>query len=297
MAPHPRARPDRAAFAGDPACARTDLGTALLTRSSPARRQRRARFKGPKGSRVLVLAWGARLTDARQLRSVAPLDLPYHLKLALAVQTTSALRTISPYSVFNGPRLAAAAKAIAPPALDVVDEVATAGLRHPDPNVAKYAPPPQKKRRVTAGGRRGRQLTHAGSAPHPRLGLRRHCACIVRQDPERLRPDQHVIMCGALVESNSAGEPHVRALLGLDTRDTCSAFLDRCVRARVRARAWAYLSLAPDKNKLTTSPGDVTWWWGGNRQVCWPTFGRGGASDARPRLRLGGPWAKYAGAL
>ena len=74
-------------------------------------------------------------------------------------------------------------------------------------------------------------------------------------------------------------------------------YLDRCVRARVRARAWAYLSLAPDKNKLTTSHGDVTWWWGGNRQVCWPTFGRGGASDARPRLRLGGPWAKYAGAL
>ena len=49
-----------------------------------------------------------------QLRSVAPLNTPFHIKLSLAVQTTSAIRTISPYSVFNGPRLSAAAKLIAP---------------------------------------------------------------------------------------------------------------------------------------------------------------------------------------
>lgn len=50
-----------------------------------------------------------------QLRSMSPLTLPYHVKLSLGVQATSALRTISPYSVFNGPRVGQVARMIAPP--------------------------------------------------------------------------------------------------------------------------------------------------------------------------------------
>ena len=62
-----------------------------------------------------------------QLRSVAPLDAPFHIKLSLAVQTTSAIRTISPYSVFNGPRLSAAAKLIAPKSTSAATTLARMG--------------------------------------------------------------------------------------------------------------------------------------------------------------------------
>jgi len=78
-----------------------------------------------------------------QLRSVAPVGLPYHLKLALAVQTTSALRTISPYSVFNGPRLTAAAKLIAPPGA-LAGRTAGPRTRRPDPRAALRRPAPAR---------------------------------------------------------------------------------------------------------------------------------------------------------
>ncbi len=48
-------------------------------------------------------------TPLASLRTVVPLEQPgaYHLKLPLAVQSTSALRTVSPQSAQNGPRLSA----------------------------------------------------------------------------------------------------------------------------------------------------------------------------------------------
>ncbi len=48
-------------------------------------------------------------TPLASLRTVVPLDQPgaHHLKLPLAVQSTSALRTVSPQSAQNGPRLSA----------------------------------------------------------------------------------------------------------------------------------------------------------------------------------------------
>ena len=48
------------------------------------------------------------------MRTVSPLDLDHDLKFPLAVQTSSAVRTISPYSVFNGPRIGTVAKMLAP---------------------------------------------------------------------------------------------------------------------------------------------------------------------------------------
>ncbi len=45
------------------------------------------------------------VTPLASLRTVVPLGASHHLKLPLAVQSTSALRTVSPQSAQNGPRL------------------------------------------------------------------------------------------------------------------------------------------------------------------------------------------------
>ena len=108
------------------------------------------------------------------LRTVCPDGLGVHLKLALAVQTTSALRTISPQSVVNGPVLSALFTALAPPALHIVAELASAGAAHPDPEIAK------------------------------------HLACIVRADPERTFPADRFVVCAALVERDDQGTPLAR---------------------------------------------------------------------------------------
>ncbi len=112
------------------------------------------------------------------LRSVCPEGLDVHLKLALAVQTTSALRTISPQSVANGPVLSALFAALAPPGLHVIEELASAGAAHPDPDVAK------------------------------------HLACIVRADPERTFPGDRFVVCAALVERDDTGVPLARRVFG-----------------------------------------------------------------------------------
>jgi siderophore synthetase component len=121
-----------------------------------------------------VLPERRRAAAQASLRTVCPEGLPVHLKLALAVQTTSALRTISPQSVHNGPRLSALFAALAPPALHVVEELASAGAVHPDPDVAK------------------------------------HLACIVRADPERAFPGDRFVVCAALVERDASGVPLAR---------------------------------------------------------------------------------------
>lgn len=48
-----------------------------------------------------------RVTPLASLRTVVPHGFSHHLKLPLAVQSTSALRTVSPQSAQNGPRLTA----------------------------------------------------------------------------------------------------------------------------------------------------------------------------------------------
>jgi hypothetical protein len=57
--------------------------------------------------------------------------------------------------------------------------------------------------------------------------LRRHCACIVREDPERLLPGERIIMCGALVETDAEGVPLVLRTFPLVAEAARVAFLDR----------------------------------------------------------------------
>jgi siderophore synthetase component len=122
------------------------------------------------------------LPDARPaqaqaaLRTVCPDALPWHLKLPLAVHTTSALRTLSPSAVAHGPVLSALARRVAHVPLHVVTEVASAGVRHADPRVA------------------------------------RHLACIVREDPEPRFPGDVVVVCAALSERDASGACLVRTL-------------------------------------------------------------------------------------
>ncbi|KCV67741.1 hypothetical protein H696_05850 [Fonticula alba] len=111
------------------------------------------------------------------LRSVAlsgPGAPAFHLKFALGVQTTSALRTVSPFSVFNGIVFAEVALRIAPASLIVVPESISIGSAHPDPTVA------------------------------------RHMACLARPDPLSLCPaGSNTIVCASLVERGPDGVPNV----------------------------------------------------------------------------------------
>jgi len=107
------------------------------------------------------------------LRTLELATAPWHLKLSLGVQTTSALRTISPNSVFNGPRLSAALAAAAPE-MPACREVASFGVAHADPDVAK------------------------------------HFAGILRSRPEEVA--RHPVVPGAALEEWLADGPVVRAL-------------------------------------------------------------------------------------
>lgn len=146
-----------------------------------------ARFPG-----LVVCGPPRRASAQASLRTVCPDDLGVHLKLALNVQTTSALRTISPQSVVNGPRLSALFEAIAPPELHVIAELASAGSAHPDPEIAK------------------------------------HLACIVRADPERTFPGDRFVVCAALVEQDDR-DVHVAHRVPLDFERYVTLLLDAVV--------------------------------------------------------------------
>ena len=103
------------------------------------------------------------------LRTVCPEGLGLHLKLPLAVTTTSALRTVSPFSLANGPRISALLERLAPPGLHVIRELASAGLVHEDWLVA------------------------------------RHVGCILRADPQRELPGEDLVVACALVERDEHG--------------------------------------------------------------------------------------------
>lgn len=123
---------------------------------------------------------GALAHAQTSLRTVCPAGLDHHLKLPMAVRTTSALRTISPYAVHNGPRLSALLTAIAPGTLRVVAERASAGAVHDDPHVARYL------------------------------------SAIVREDPERRWPDDDFVVAAGLTEADARGRSHVSRLAGSD---------------------------------------------------------------------------------
>ncbi|KAJ2054832.1 hypothetical protein GGH13_008065 [Coemansia sp. S155-1] len=133
------------------------------------------------------------------LRTVCPqalTPLGYDIKLPLGIKTTSALRTISPWSAFVGPRVTEAIPAIlrdAPveDALLIAGEPASAVSADPDYDIAKY-------------------LT-----------------CVIRNDPEYIcRPrGERVIMTAALTNSNDDGTSMVVSQWGLDTTDKRRSFL------------------------------------------------------------------------
>lgn len=129
------------------------------------------------------------------------------------------MRTISPYSVFNGPRMGTIAKLLAPPrkhkplgflfssrtdshsswnhrllALKILDEVASIGSSNPDPSVAK------------------------------------HLACLIRENPDVAMPDHHHIIAAALVEKDIHGVPNVISSFQLDTLAKRGQFLAEYTR-------------------------------------------------------------------
>ncbi|UJR17579.1 hypothetical protein I4U23_004475 [Adineta vaga] len=128
------------------------------------------------------------------LRSIAPVpasDLPgYHVKMALTILTTGAWRTISCYSVYNGPRISPLAKFIAPECLVVLGEVASIGSNDPDESINK------------------------------------HIACLIREDPEIIMPNESIIVAQCLVEKTPDGSmPVVQPSFILIPNKNVSIFL------------------------------------------------------------------------
>ncbi|KNE56309.1 hypothetical protein AMAG_02132 [Allomyces macrogynus ATCC 38327] len=106
------------------------------------------------------------------------------VKTSISMTITSAMRTVSPYTVQNAPIMSAIAHIVneGRDFLFPIDEFASIGLDHPDEAVAKAM------------------------------------GCVLRADPERLLAphDEKVIMCAALVERDVAtGVPHVVRAFGL----------------------------------------------------------------------------------
>ncbi|KAJ3170865.1 hypothetical protein HDU87_008693 [Geranomyces variabilis] len=142
------------------------------------------------------------------MRTVCPdpaSDLPgYHLKLPLAMFTTSALRTISPHSVRNGPIVSELALRVVkdPTLLHVVREVASIGASMGE-----------------------------GTDEHDA----KHLACVVRTDPEVELPGEKIIIAAALVERGANGTPLVIDAFGLRTRKARIDFLETYTRLAVDA--------------------------------------------------------------
>lgn len=147
-------------------------------------------------SATLIPNFERRCIAQASLRSVSPLpasDLPgYHFKLALGIQTTSLLRTLSHYSVYNCPHITPLAKSIAPECLVVLGEPASICSNSTDDDVSE------------------------------------HIACILREDAEVLLPNESIVVAAALVEKTlDDGMPLVRAVFHLDTEQKCIDFLTR----------------------------------------------------------------------
>ncbi|KAJ2744172.1 hypothetical protein GGI20_003173 [Coemansia sp. BCRC 34301] len=133
------------------------------------------------------------------LRTVCPqalAPLGYDLKLPLGLKTSSALRTISPWSAFVGPRVTEAIPAIlcsAPveDALLIAGEPASAVSVDPDYDIAKYL------------------------------------SCVIRNDPEYIcRPrGERVVMAAALTNTSEDGTTTVISQWGLNTVEKRRSFL------------------------------------------------------------------------
>ncbi|RKP25579.1 IucC family-domain-containing protein, partial [Syncephalis pseudoplumigaleata] len=130
------------------------------------------------------------------LRTVVPVaHSHWAIKLCLGVKTTSALRTITPWTTHMGPgMLSLLDKLVADNAdvLRVAKEVASAVIAHPDPDVAK------------------------------------HLSCIIREEAvQKTGAHELAVVCAALVERNAHGVPFVVDALQLDTEARRVAFFAR----------------------------------------------------------------------
>ncbi|KAJ2731654.1 hypothetical protein H4R23_003027 [Coemansia sp. Cherry 401B] len=133
------------------------------------------------------------------IRTVCPeafVPLGYDLKLPLGIKVSSALRTISPWSTFVGPRITAVIPRIlhgAPVggALLIAGEPASAVSANPDFDIAKYL------------------------------------SCVIREDPEHIcRPrGERVIVAAALTDYSVDGQSAVVKQWDLKTVDQRRAFL------------------------------------------------------------------------
>ncbi|KNE54664.1 hypothetical protein AMAG_00622 [Allomyces macrogynus ATCC 38327] len=108
------------------------------------------------------------------------------VKTSISMTITSAMRTVSPYTVQNAPVMSAMAHLVneSRNVLFPIDEFASIGLDHPDEAIAKAM------------------------------------GCVLRADPERLLAPhgEKVILCAALVERDVAtGVPHVVRAFGLQS--------------------------------------------------------------------------------
>ncbi|KAJ3371544.1 hypothetical protein GGF31_003153 [Allomyces arbusculus] len=108
------------------------------------------------------------------------------VKTSISMTITSAMRTVSPYTVQNAPVMSAMAHIVneGRSFLFPIDEFASIGLDHPDETIAKAM------------------------------------GCVLRADPERLLAPhgENVILCAALVERDLAtGVPHVVRAFGLQS--------------------------------------------------------------------------------
>ncbi|KAJ3159046.1 hypothetical protein HDU86_001945 [Geranomyces michiganensis] len=140
----------------------------------------------------------------------------YHIKLPVAIYTTSALRTISPHSVRNGPIVSELALRVVkdPSVLHVIREVASIGASMEDNAVSEHDA--------------------------------KHLACIIRSDPELELPHEKLIIAAALVERNAPSasgaegattttQPLVISAFHLHTRESRIEFLETYTRLAVDA--------------------------------------------------------------
>ncbi|KAG0255170.1 hypothetical protein BGZ95_005851 [Linnemannia exigua] len=138
------------------------------------------------------------------LRTMVIPELPnYAFKFPVGIKVTSAMRTISPFTTFMGPRLT--------PILDAII---------PKSNVLKCA------------------AEHSSvSARNSNFSTARHLACIIRDDFSATLREQNeaVIVCAALTERPNSGVARVIKICNLNTQASRVEFLSRFVDLAFKA--------------------------------------------------------------
>ncbi|KAF9369252.1 hypothetical protein CPB97_003748 [Podila verticillata] len=138
------------------------------------------------------------------LRTVIIPELPnYAFKLPIGIKITSALRTVSPWTTFMGPRL-----------IPILDRIV------PKSNVLKYA------------------AEHSSvSARNSNFDTAKHLACIIRDDFSATLREQNeaLIVCAALTERPNGDVARIIKICNLNTRASRVEFLSIFVDLALKA--------------------------------------------------------------